>query len=338
MKIYNRKKKEVKKGDFHKKRSFLGCVRVILTVLALISAPRFEVFAEKNATIPPEQAECYIQVIEGVIQQYGDHPSMDVRDGETGLIQARLLDFNGDGQEELYVLFCNYNDGHEFMTEFTVEEQVWDFQNGTTNLIHKGEHTIITGGNMGWSVVSYLIRENNAWLLAEQNMFFHNMNSSTHIIIRSYENGEMWVEEDLLVEYRMDDQFENWICDWTINGVQNQTIQSDIDAENDLWAKANKRYETAGQEELVQFFNGGNGYQWVYQSCFEELVASLEEIPLDEGESEEDFAEIRPNHDESTEEVAAEDEDSSLPLFPIGALGLGGVFLVIGISLLTKKK
>ena len=129
---------------------------------------------------PEEQADpraasyaLYLAKCQELINTYGEGAAIDIWGGSgraaTGLVLAQTIDFNGDGLEELLVVYTTSNLADSFqVTEDTYRVEVWAFDpeggedgEGSIALAHE-QRTSYTNGGM--TFLTQYVRDNKVYL------------------------------------------------------------------------------------------------------------------------------------------------------------------------------
>jgi hypothetical protein len=93
----------------------------------------------QNATIPPKIAKSYLKVLQDIVERYGICKETTTNETDSsGLAYADLIDFNADGQHELYLYYIIYSSDYG---QTKCIEEVWYFDgHGAKNALSR-EHT-----------------------------------------------------------------------------------------------------------------------------------------------------------------------------------------------------
>lgn len=129
---------------------------------------------------PEEQADpraasyaLYLAKCQELINTYGEGTAIDIWGGSgraaTGLVLAQTIDFNGDGLEELLVVYTTSNLADSFqVTEDTYRVEVWAYDpeggedgEGSIALVHE-QRTSYTNGGM--TFLTQYVRDNKVYL------------------------------------------------------------------------------------------------------------------------------------------------------------------------------
>ncbi|WFA08000.1 S-layer homology domain-containing protein [Tissierella sp. Yu-01] len=103
---------------------------VFSVIFSLIAVPVSAIKSGQGENITPQKAKAYLDVINDVVNKYG----IDINNNykyDKGFYYADLIDFNGDGVEELYLIYSK--------NEFSFNDSIWGFNGSEAYLI--GENT-----------------------------------------------------------------------------------------------------------------------------------------------------------------------------------------------------
>lgn len=113
-----------------------------------------------DITLEDGMYKAYCEIVRGLVKKYGEgRYSTQMSKYLTGLAVVRLVDFDGDGREEL---FCAYNGGE--YASFANTQEVYRYDNGKAVSIYKGQTD--SEGGVG-PYVEYMITEDKAYLLTD---------------------------------------------------------------------------------------------------------------------------------------------------------------------------
>lgn len=101
--------------------------------------------------------KAYCEVVKKLMNQYGEGEYNDRTGNMTGLSVVRLVDFNGDGQEEL---LCAYSNNSTLHTQ-----EIFCYENGKTYSIYQDKANCSTGGYAPY--VNYVVCKNQSYILTE---------------------------------------------------------------------------------------------------------------------------------------------------------------------------
>lgn len=119
---------------------FQRIISFIVSVLVLISVVSVPVSAKKDISsgLKANVAESYNEVLQKIVDEYGISTRSYSNDSRysKGLLYNELIDYDGNGVDELYLI---YNESEDLQNEFV--EQIWIFENNRPKKIHEDTYT-----------------------------------------------------------------------------------------------------------------------------------------------------------------------------------------------------
>ena len=119
----------------------LSMVLTVLLVIGILPAPAHA--AAVNG-VTPEMAQAYLEVLNNCIATYGTTTATDSTQAtSTGLAHSSLVDFEGDGVPELYMLYATQpmNEAENVMA--TLTEEIWKYSGSGASCIYKEVYTTL---------------------------------------------------------------------------------------------------------------------------------------------------------------------------------------------------
>lgn len=123
-----------------KNRIVSGAISFLLVIALVFPVFTAPVSAEgKSTPIPPKIAKTYLNVLQAIVERYGICTETTTNEtNNSGLAYADLIDFNGDGMDELYLYYIIYSPDYG---QTKCIEEVWYFDgHGAENALSR-EHT-----------------------------------------------------------------------------------------------------------------------------------------------------------------------------------------------------
>lgn len=181
-------------------------MRAAKTLVGAVLCAALAVTSAGAAQISPRQAQNYLGVLQNLVDYFGAHRESSYG-GCRGLVFAKLIDFDGDGMQEL---LCAYgNDGG-------LMQEVWAYGENGAARIFSGD--VANFGSDVSPECNVYIGSNKAYLVTGVNTHFAGETS----FFTKTDDG---MEVALRFEDRLEEE-DNWIC--TLNG--NNSTPEEIQA------------------------------------------------------------------------------------------------------------
>lgn len=254
------------------------------TASAAVSEIKIPTGQEEEGIIPREIAQEYLDILQDYTREYGTSTGTSA-----GLSYARLIDFNGDGSYELYVICAKsiYENADYVRNEGTIAtlevvEEVWAVRNGQVQLV-RSEKEI--GGLQGGSYIgTYTISRKLAYSNGETFL----LKSYNDTIPQLYLESEITATETLFafdgygfvqkedLYFHQKDAATDMLYTATRNGESAYDATNFIRSMTQLYEQAIKNpYQITWEEEILS--NDYNGsLRWQSQSCLAELQAIID--------------------------------------------------------------
>lgn len=123
-----------------KSKIISGIISLVLAVTLVFPVFTLPVNAQgQNPSIPPKIAKAYLNVLQPIVDRYGICKETTTNETDnSGLAYADLIDFNGDGTDELYFYYIIYSPDYG---ETKCIEEVWYFNGQRAENALSREHT-----------------------------------------------------------------------------------------------------------------------------------------------------------------------------------------------------
>lgn len=161
-------------------KRLISLVLICCLLFSSITVPAAATELEKGDRISPEMVRAYLGVIESIIDKYGQFTVHDrlIENDETGLYYADIIDFDGDGQMELYLLYKK--------EDYTQTISIWRFENSQAYLIGESDINALgtmTDGEYGLKKIGdkvYLCEESTGYMagdmVEDKQIYVENLN------------------------------------------------------------------------------------------------------------------------------------------------------------------
>lgn len=214
-----------------------------------------DVFHDYNITLKDGgMYKAYCEVVKNLIDKCGEgrYSNSTYTNYLTGLSVVRLIDFDGDGQEEL---LCAYSSGN---TTYSNIQEIFCYKNGKAVSIYKGQVSSNRGG-VAAPCIEYMICDDHVYFLTESQCG------------PVYEGK--WRDIDGIHNNVVYSFFQNYKEVYNINGQK--TTQSGFEA-------AEKQFYQSGQTYTIQLYTTSTDistqYYEVGDRVLEETQKTLEKI------------------------------------------------------------
>lgn len=218
-----------------------------------------------------QRATTFQDVITQVKKSYGSHSASQER--ATGLYHVSLIDFDGDGEEELLLSYVSaleesvtsleYLDSFATITHTT---EVWNYENGVAQRIHQREIQSFAE-DTGLSACS-LIQRGERFYLVYHDMY-HTLNdllqadaTTYQIQVIGFSQGKEILEEDVSI---------------SLESLMSLESLESLDIHEELGAVSNKNHLLFQQESNIWDSMDRESENMIYQDIWEDYPLQREE-------------------------------------------------------------
>ena len=205
------------------------CIAILLTNTLTVSADYLDEYVEparykirmetrtkeKNEAETSNRYACYLDVVNRCIGQYGETEIEEGPSGGmqhfTGLSFLKLIDFDGDGAEELFLVFhVRTNNVSESYEEHVYVYNVWGYDGTKAVLLQDGNH--LYGFNGGHEMVFFVKNRFGTY-------FLHGAaDSFQYDYYYGYKDSKFGLAKTLLMDERYDEAAKKLRYVYTVDG------------------------------------------------------------------------------------------------------------------------
>ncbi|SDY81228.1 S-layer homology domain-containing protein [Proteiniborus ethanoligenes] len=253
-------------------KKLISLVLVFSLLISITSVPAKAMNTERGDKVSPQMAQAYLDVIKSSTDTHGVAIIEDYQVGNSGgLYYADLIDFDGDGQKELYLLYAE--------DSFTHRDIIWGFNGSKAYII--GENTYSIYGTMNNVSIGLKQEGNKTYLCYEDITYRSDIQDDKEMfiedivfIVKEVEGKELKATANLYSILHYDESYERLKFEEYSEG-ENYENRKFITAEE--YKEIYNKYSLNEGEILINNSRGAP-YIEIYDYSLDDFINNLESM------------------------------------------------------------